>query len=133
MFRTISAIFFISLLAACSGGATTESTMAGGGGTGGSGGSGGSGGATGSASLNWNAPLENNDGTTLQNLSAYRIYQGTSTSRSSFELIATIDNPSVSVFLVENLAVGNYYFAVTAINSDDAESSFSNLAPVTIQ
>ena len=126
MQRTAIALALFSLLTACGGGAKTTENESGSPGDGGTG-------SKGSASLSWTAPLENSDGTSLQDLIEFRVYKGTSTSRSSFQRIATISNPSVSVFLVENLPAGSYYFAVTAVNSQNVESSFSNVAQITIQ
>ena len=90
------------------------------------------GGATGSASLSWQIPTENTDGSAVVDLSGFRVYQSSTSNTATLSSIATISNPSVSIYLVENLAAGTYYFSVTALSAQNTESDFSNLAQVTI-
>lgn len=82
--------------------------------------------ATGRATLSWTAPTENTDGSTLSNLAGYRIRYGTSASALTQTIV--IDNSSVTTYVVENLSPATWYFAVTAVNSQGAESSNSNVA-----
>ena len=82
--------------------------------------------ANGRATLSWTAPTENTDGSTLANLAGYRIRYGTSAS--ALTQTIAIDNPSVTTYVVENLSPATWYFAVTAVNSQGAESSNSNVA-----
>jgi hypothetical protein len=82
--------------------------------------------ATGRATLSWTAPTENTDGSTLSNLAGYRIRYGTSVSALTQTIV--IDNASVTTYVVENLSPATWYFAVTAVNSQGAESSNSNVA-----
>lgn len=84
----------------------------------------------GSASLSWAAPTENTDGTALTNLAGYRIVYGTSAS--SLNQTIEISNPSVTTYLVDQLAAGTWYFAVKAYTSAGTESSLSNVASKTI-
>ena len=81
---------------------------------------------TGRATLSWTAPTENTDGSTLSNLAGYRIRYGTSASALTQTIV--IDNASVTTYVVENLSPATWYFAVTAVNSQGAESSNSNVA-----
>lgn len=76
------------------------------------------------ATLEWMPPVTTTDGSTLTNLAGYRIYYGTDVTR----LVAKIDvkNPGVATYVVEGLAPGTYYFAVTAVNAHGAESARSN-------
>src|SRR3954464_15783549 len=82
--------------------------------------------ANGRATLSWTAPTENTDGSTLSNLSGYRIRYGTSASALTQTIV--IDNSSVTTYVVEDLSPATWYFAVTAVNSQGAESSNSNVA-----
>jgi hypothetical protein len=82
--------------------------------------------ANGRATLSWTAPTENTDGSTLSNLAGYRIRYGTSASALTQTIV--IDNSSVTTYVVENLSPATWYFAVTAVNSQGAESSNSNVA-----
>jgi hypothetical protein len=82
--------------------------------------------SNGSATLSWTAPTENEDGSTLSNLAGYRIVYGTSASALTNTI--QITNPSVTTYVVENLAPATWYFAVTAVNSTGAESNYSNVA-----
>ncbi len=87
--------------------------------------------AMGAASLSWVPPAQNADGSTLTDLAGYRVYYGT-TAGGPYASSATIANPSVSTFLVENLTPGTYYFVVTARNTAGKESLFSGQVSKTI-
>jgi hypothetical protein len=82
------------------------------------------------ATLEWTAPTTTTDGSSLVNLAGYRIYYGpnvTSLTKSIY-----ISNPSVLSYVVEDLAPGTYYFAVTAVNANNHESERSNAGRKTI-
>jgi hypothetical protein len=85
----------------------------------------------GAASLSWEPPTTNTDGSTLTNLAGYRIVYGASPS----QLTQTIQlaNAGLSAFVVENLAPGTYYFAVRAYTSKGAESTDSNVIPKVVR
>jgi Fibronectin type III domain len=77
----------------------------------------------GSASLSWDPPITNEDGTPLTDLSGYKIYYGTT---SAF-YTQNIDAGNVVTFTVTYLTAGlTYYFAVTAYDSSLNESDYSN-------
>jgi hypothetical protein len=82
--------------------------------------------SNGRATLSWTAPTENTDGSTLGNLSGYRIRYGTSASALTSTIV--IENASVTTYVVEDLAPATWYFAVTAVNTTGAESAYSNVA-----
>ena len=82
--------------------------------------------SNGRATLSWTAPTENTDGSTISNLSGYRIRYGTSAGALTSTIV--INNASVTTYVVEDLAPATWYFAVTAVNSAGAESGFSNVA-----
>ena len=87
--------------------------------------------ATGSATLSWQPPTTNTDGTPLTNLAGYKIYWGTTPG--NYSSSATIMNPGLTRYVVESLTPNTYYFAVKAVNSVGTESVFSNAASKTIQ
>ena len=80
--------------------------------------------ATGSVTLNWSPPTQNEDGSQLTNLAAYRILW--SRDGGSFSNSVRINNPSVTRYMVEGLTPGTYEFTATAINRAGVESRFSN-------
>ncbi|MBT8100893.1 MAG: fibronectin type III domain-containing protein, partial [Gammaproteobacteria bacterium] len=82
--------------------------------------------STGSVSLSWAAPTENEDGSTLTDLDGYRLYWGTTPG--TYPNTVTIDNPSVTTYLVENLAPGTYQFVATSFNTAGVESDYSSPA-----
>jgi hypothetical protein len=82
--------------------------------------------SNGRATLSWTAPTENTDGSTLSNLSGYRIRYGTNANALTNTIV--IENASVTTYVVEDLAPATWYFAVTAVNSTGAESTYSNVA-----
>jgi hypothetical protein len=85
----------------------------------------------GSVSLSWTAPTQNEDGTDLTNLAGYKIYWGTTTG--TYPNSVTIDNPTVTTYLVENLAPGTYEFVATAFNTSGVESQYSGAATKVVQ
>lgn len=106
----------------------------GGGGSGSSGGgvtvSGGSGSSSGgsdstavsSATLSWDAPTTNSDGSPLTDLTGYKVYYGTSSG--SYTESVDIGNTTGSV--VDGLSAGTWCFAVTAYDTSGNESDYSN-------
>jgi hypothetical protein len=87
--------------------------------------------ASGSATLSWTPPTQNTDGSALTNLAGYRVYWGTSAGNYSSSV--TLNTAGLTSYVVESLAPGTYYFAVTALNSGGVESTFSNSATKTIR
>jgi hypothetical protein len=85
----------------------------------------------GSATLSWTPPTQNEDGTTLTDLAGYKLYW--STTPGSYTASATIDNPSITSYVVDNLAPGTYEFVATAYNDAGVESRFSGAATKVIQ
>lgn len=86
--------------------------------------------ATGSATLSWTPPTTRTDGSTLSNLQGYRIYYGTSAG--SLTNRVDLTNPSLSTYMIENLAAGTWYFAATAVDSAGVESSLTPTVSKTI-
>lgn len=86
---------------------------------------------TGSATLSWQPPTENVDGSPLTNLAGYRVVWGTS--QNALNQSAQLANPGLTSYVIENLAAGTWYFAVRAYNSDGLESALSNVVSKTIQ
>lgn len=86
--------------------------------------------SAGSASLRWEPPTQNTDGTALTNLAGYRVFYG----RTATELtsVIQISNVGVTAYTVSNLSPGDYYFAVKAFNSTGVESGLSNIERKTI-
>lgn len=81
--------------------------------------------SAGSATLSWYPPLANEDGTPLIELAGYKIYYGTASQNYS----DSIDVGNVTTFTIPNLSEGvTYYFAVTAYNTSQKESKYSNEA-----
>ena len=76
------------------------------------------------ATLEWTVPTTQTNGAMLADLAGYRIHYG----KSAGVLDKTIEvrNPTISSYVVEGLAPGTYYFAVTAFTSRNRESERSN-------
>lgn len=87
--------------------------------------------ALGSLTLSWTPPTTNTDGTTLTDLSGYRIYYGNS--QGNYPNQISIDTPGIASYVVENLVPDTYYFVATSLNSLGVESSYSNVAIKTVQ
>jgi len=66
------------------------------------------------------------DGTPLTDLAGYKLYWGTTPG--SYPNSVTIDNPSVTTYVVDNLAPGTYEFVATSYNASGVESRYSGAA-----
>jgi hypothetical protein len=86
---------------------------------------------TGSTLLRWTAPTMNTDGTPLTNLAGFRLYWGATPG--SYTQSTRIDDAAARSHTVGNLAVGQWYFVVTAINAAGVESFHSNEFVKTVQ
>lgn len=80
--------------------------------------------STGSVTLDWTPPTQNTDGSALTNLAGYRILYGTSPT--ALTKTITVNNPSVSSYVVENLTSATWYFAIKVFNTANVESAASN-------
>ena len=77
----------------------------------------------GSMSLSWVAPSENVDGSRLTDLAGYRVYYGDS-SRDYADMTDISSPSSTATTLI--LPSGDYYVAMTALDQEGNESSYSN-------
>ncbi|MEJ1961495.1 MAG: putative Ig domain-containing protein [Gammaproteobacteria bacterium] len=73
--------------------------------------------------LSWQPPTQNTDGSTLTNLSGYRIVYGSQPG--SYTKSIDVANAGLMSYLVENLSAGRYYFAMIALSSEGSESDVS--------
>jgi hypothetical protein len=79
----------------------------------------------GTAALSWAPPVENEDGSALTDLAGYRVYGGASAN--SLTLLRTISSAGITTAVIDGLATGTLYFAVSAFTSAGAESDWSSL------
>jgi hypothetical protein len=80
---------------------------------------------TGVASLSWNQPTQNTDGTPLTDLAGYRVYHGLSANALNDVVELTGGNSTSHSF--NALSSGTHYFAVSAFNSAGVESALSGV------
>lgn len=80
--------------------------------------------SSGKALLSWMPPLINIDGSTLTNLAGYRIYYGSSAAALTNSVKVSLGFTS---HMIENLAAGTWYFAISSINSAGVESTRSSV------
>ncbi len=85
---------------------------------------------TGSATLSWVPPTENIDGTVLTDLAGYQIRYGRS--RDEMSNVIELPNPGLTIYMIDQLSSGTWYFAVAAVNSGGVASDLSNIASKTI-
>lgn len=85
---------------------------------------------SGAATLAWEAPTSNTDGTPLTNLAGYRIYYGSNAA----DLTQTVQITSVGLqtYVIDNLQAGTWYFAIMAVTTTGTESALSNMVSETI-
>ena len=80
----------------------------------------------GSVTLTWTAPTQNEDGTDLIDLDGYKLYWGTTPG--VYPNSVTIDNETVTTYVVDDLAPGTYMFVATSFNTSGVESRYSGMA-----
>ena len=85
----------------------------------------------GTATLSWLAPDLNTDGSPLTDLAGYHIYYGNAPGQYDRKL--EIADASTLTAFIDNLSQGEWYFAVTALNSKGEESDLSNELQITVQ
>jgi Putative Ig domain len=85
---------------------------------------------TGSATLSWQPPTENADGSPLTNLAGYVIRYGNRSDALTVEL--KISNPGITTAMIENLAPATWYFTVSAYTSTGVESMPSAVGSKTV-
>jgi hypothetical protein len=76
-----------------------------------------------SATVEWDAPTLNTDGTPLVDLQGYKIHIGTESN--SYSSTITVNNPGVTRYVIENLVPGTYFISVTAYAASGGESAGS--------
>jgi Fibronectin type III domain len=82
------------------------------------------------ATLSWDAPTSNNNGTPLRDLAGYRIYYGSSPEDLSHTV--QIGTVGLQTYVIDDLEAGTWYFAVRAVADNGTESTLSDIAVKTI-
>jgi hypothetical protein len=82
------------------------------------------------ATLSWEAPTSNTNGTALTDLSGYRIYYGANPQELSQTV--QISNVGLQTYVIDNLEPGTWYFAVMAVAANGGESALSDVVAKTI-
>jgi len=85
---------------------------------------------TGSATLSWQPPTSNTDGSPLTNLAGYVVRYGTAPDALNVQV--RIDNPGLVTYVVSDLTPATWYFQVVAYNALGVESSPSATGSKTI-
>ena len=84
----------------------------------------------GSAELAWQPPTENEDGTALSDLSGYVIRYGKTAG--VLDQSVRINNPGTTMFVVDNLIEGTWYFSLSSVNTAGVESRQTDYVSKTI-
>ena len=86
--------------------------------------------AVGAATVSWEAPTTNTDGSPLMDLAGYRIYYGSSPENLGHSV--QINTIGLQTYVIDDLQAGTWYFAVMAVASNGTESSLSTVVAKTI-
>lgn len=86
--------------------------------------------SAGDATLSWDAPTTNTDGTPLTDLAGYKIY---CSKTSGGYTLPCIDVKNVTTYKVINLTEGIWFFVATAYDTSGNESVYSNEVSKTIK
>jgi len=84
----------------------------------------------GSATLSWTAPTQNDDGLPLTDLAGYKFLWGTTPG--VYPNSVTINNPGITIYVIDNLSPGTYQFVAIVFNAEGVESIYSEPATLTI-
>lgn len=84
----------------------------------------------GTALVSWTPPIENDDGSILNDLGGFRIYYGIASGQ--YFRVVIIDNPTAVNHLIEGLGNAKWYFVVIAYKSSGLQSEFSQEVSKTI-
>ncbi len=86
--------------------------------------------AAGTATLSWNAPTSNVNGTPITPLSGYTIYYGNSEGSMTQSLV--VSGAAATSAEITGLASGTWYFAVSADAADGTQSAKSDVGSITL-
>ena len=75
----------------------------------------------GSATLSWQAPSTNTDGTALTDLAGFDISYGTDSA--SLTNSIRINTVGIATYVIDNLPAGTYYFTVSAYTTTGVQSA----------
>jgi hypothetical protein len=81
--------------------------------------------AGGAATLTWQPPATNVDGSPLTDLAAFKVYWGTTPG--AYPYFVQVTNVAAPTHTVSGLGPGTWYFVVTALNASGGESAYSNV------
>lgn len=76
------------------------------------------------------APTENANGTALTDLAGYHIYYGASTGAMTNRI--SINTVGIQTYVIQNMTSGNWYFAITSVNTAGVESVLSSTVEATL-
>jgi hypothetical protein len=85
----------------------------------------------GTALISWAPPTENTDDSALTDLAGFKIHYGTFPGE--YEETITINNPGLTSYLVEDLGASDWFFVMSAFNSSQIESAYSEEVFKTIE
>ena len=82
-------------------------------------------GATDPVTVSWVAPTQNTDGSTLTNLSGFKVLYGTSAT--ALNTVVSVADPTATSKTLSGLAGGTWFFTARAVNAAGAESDNGNV------
>ncbi|KPK51962.1 MAG: hypothetical protein AMS22_10000 [Thiotrichales bacterium SG8_50] len=85
----------------------------------------------GSTQLSWAPPTGNESEESADDLAGYVIHCWSETRQHTSTVY--VDDPTVTSYEVKRLWPGDYFCAVTAVNSDGSESALSNVLATTVK
>jgi hypothetical protein len=80
----------------------------------------------GTATVQWNPPTTNTDGSAFTDLTGFRVAYGRAAD--TLDQSSPVSSTSATQHTISNLTSGTWYFAVVAVNSQGVESALSNIA-----
>lgn len=87
--------------------------------------------AAGAATLSWQPPTQNTNGSMLTNLAGYHIYYGTAPN--NLAQTVNVSNPGVTRYVMSGLSAATWYFQMAAYDKNGMESPLTSLASVVMR
>ena len=87
--------------------------------------------SAGSATLAWQPPSQNTNGSMLTNLAGYHIYYGTAPN--NLAQTVNVPNPGVTRYVLSGLTAATWYFQMTAYDKNGMESPPTSLESVVMR
>ncbi|HEY5566092.1 MAG TPA: hypothetical protein VIM81_02465 [Gammaproteobacteria bacterium] len=86
--------------------------------------------ALGTMTVSWIPATEREDGSPLTDLGGHKLYWGAA--EGDYRNVVVIDNPGITIYVIEGIVPGTYYLAASTLDSAGMESVLTPPVQVTV-